>query len=277
MTSTRLLLLSLMMSGVAQSAAPEEHFDLKKISLNVTDGALQVNLRGVAPTSVWVVAVRVDSTKSPHFAAGRGSLIAAPHGRQLTGFEPLTASTPVSPGSLTFDLAQEQSRAFLFFAVVSAPVKITISTDQTVIANTTVSQSLLMKNGEALSQPVNGFADAFRALRTGKRDTPAISRMPNGEVFVSKENLRLHLSAADTVPSIGFSDAIRRAFLVVEISTAGRARVLKTTGDAALGQAAQSSIATWNVTPFQLDGQTVTTRTTLLFGGDVAGQIGIVW
>lgn len=271
-----LFLCSLQLAGLAQGPVSQQ-FHTDKIPLILSGNSLSVQLNNLGPASNWVVAVRIDSAATPYFTAASGRLVPLQGARVPSEFRQL-APNLVKAGSLSFDFGREPSRGIFIYIAVPAMLKVTLLADQSQISETTVTESLLVRNGVTQPEPVRGMRDVLRSLTSiAQPPTPPIARTPDGHVFVTKEKLRQHLVNAERVPSVRSPNVSRLAFIIVEVSATGSPRVISQRGDPAVSEAATRSIASWKFSPFELEGQAVPVRTTLVFGPDSTGAVGIAW
>ena len=280
----RLLCLSIFLSNIPLTAEPQQlspagqKWSLRKLPLQTSGESLQIHLRNVGPLSRWVIGIKVAPV-APYFVAGNGSLIRdAQGGNRVSEFadhDPSALST--EEGKLTFDLGSQPSRGFLLYVAIPSARKVFVFADGVPLPGNLVSDSLFIKNGELLNEPLPDFHRALMRLFLPESSPPLpIVRTNRGEFFASKEHFYQHLKGINAIHSIPLPINKPHASVVVEVSVDGAASVVSSAGDSQVATLASSAIKSWKFEPFVFEGKTVPARTVVLVGLDESGALGIV-
>lgn len=185
------------------------------------------------------------------------------------------------PGKLIVDLKGATSREMAIYFVVPKATRIRYAVDGISVATTSVDQSLLVRDGRAINQPLRGFSQLTNSLTQPVVPATAPIQLPNGDLLVAKEALREHLRSGSVPASAVVTPAVgnaKHATVVASIDSTGTVMsILKTGGNPGIVGLASAFVQDWKFTPFQQNGQPIGVQAMFVFFADKNGTISVAW
>jgi hypothetical protein len=227
--------------------------------VEIVNNQLGIAITGIGSKTEWVLAIRADDAQTPQIVT-EGAVLGAPdpfgHPLLLKLFEYPADSVALSPGNINIDLG---SQSGVIYAVVPSGTRVRCTANGNAVTDTIVVQSLLVRSGVVVNEPVLGLQTALARLLTPVRKTPApITSLPNGRLVASIEELKRHVLTKSQPAQLASSGKARVVNFIVTIGPTGSvAKVVQATGDEADVAPLRQSILAWKFAPFLQNGHAI--------------------
>jgi hypothetical protein len=268
---------------VSCQSLPADSFALKKYPLSLGSDAVVINLSAVQHLRAWVVAVRISDSRDSYIFVGRSATPdPVPVDKPLTFMNIEPSQISIDKGSV-FLRTSDMEGSVLIGVGIPASRRVRIVQDGSTVADTTVTNSLMIRNGTLIAEPLLNWGHAM--LRVNSPPTleaaPApITKARDGTLWVNSEVLLQHFhdSAPLAFPKIvNTCNCTRRAVIVLKIDAYGNITEVRTGGDTEVAHAAEGIMRQWSFLPIQHEGKPVAVQGVIHVTLAPSGQVRIQW
>lgn len=264
--------------GLAQSSGK-----LMRRELVVPESGLQITMTGLAPSSEWVVAVKVQGPQDlPGVALVSRTLLPTPKGGPVVLSTDISdvpnSAVSITPGLIRIDGSGVKANGLVVYAVIPKATRVAVTTNGTMISNAVVATSIMFRSGVVVSEEVKGLQSAMaRLVRPVTPSMLGLAKTGRGDIVASPVEALRHLTASP-MPGIPLkavsSSSSRHITVQLTISADGRVtQVEPLGGDVSLADALRPSLTQWRFNGFVMDGIPVQVKTLFAF---TVGQDGSV-
>jgi hypothetical protein len=266
--------------GTAYAQSPIRMFGgLTHTGLTLSGSRLRVSISNTPAGQDWVLGVIVDPLGGPPEMAIAGAALTAvgPNRRKLDKLVSLAPSAyAISSGSVSLNLGLLPYQGALVYAVVPTGTEVVCQMNGSVVVDTQVNNSLLVRTGVLVNQPVMSLASVIHALTTPPAPlAPPYVTRPDGTVLVGSAEASRHVTSKSFPNTVSPSPKPNRhvVFQVTVAADGTVSDVRPLEGDADLAEALSGAVANWKFTPFSPNGQTVPVKMLAAFTASRSGQI----
>jgi hypothetical protein len=247
--------------------------------LALTGSTLRITFANVSASQDWALGVAVDpSGATPQLVMAGASLGPRDevNNRKLNTLTPLVpAQYSIQPGQVSLDLGSLGASGALVYAIVPTGTEVVCEANGSVVADTRVTNSLLIRSGLLVNRSMVGLSSVIGALTIPPAPpSAAFTTMRDGTVVVSTTEARAHLLSKPFPATMEAAATDRHVFLVIAIGVDGAVNDVKLgSGDAALAAAVTNAVKSWKFTPFLQNGQAIAVKTVASFTATQSGRI----
>jgi len=267
-------------AAVAPSASGASYSGtLTRWDLGSSPAGLQIKLENIAPSCEWVVAIKVQ---------GPGDLAGAVIAGRTVGRKPASglpilsgdlADLPVSSfrlglGSVDLNGAIAGKNGLLLYVVLPQSSPVSVSANGAIVINGAIANSLMVRTGQVISEPVNGLGSAVARLSHAYAlPAPDLMALPTGQFLAGPVEAGRHNTIAP-LPRRFPGAAGSRAVLELTIAADGHVSGIRTvSGGQALADALSPFLLQWQFTPFENNGRPVQAITRVVLTGGRDGAV----
>ncbi|SRR5579884_596000 len=257
--------------------SPRSAIELPPMSQNLT-----IDIGDVPAVSHWAIGVKVANDRPASLTATVISYTQGPSGRapsqMISGIRDLSSSeVSIKTGSIAIVSQLVKGSSLLVYVSLPALGAITVSQNSKIVAQAAVQDSLIIRDGAALSGPLHGFGDLLLTLgRSPSFSTEATgSMLSNGRYAPTISELRQHLANYADLGSASKPDA-PGIFATVRLridKSGGVVEILSNHISAAPLSQIGPTMKMWSFTPFIVNGQAMEATIVLPIFIDSEGRL----